>query len=130
MEKTILIDGKKVCFKSSGALPLRYKMQFGRDFFKEFFKLVPENKLNDLQKGTLTKDDIDDMDFELFYNIAWTMAKTADSEIADPITWLDGFDVFPIHEIALELQDLLLASLQQTKKKSLKGKKQQVVARK
>lgn len=117
MEKTITIDGKEVSFKSTGALPLRYKMQFGRDFFKEFFKLVPKDKIKNLEEGTLNAEDIDDMDFELFYNIAWTMAKTANSSIPDPITWLDGFDTFPIHDIVFELQDLLLMSIQQTKKK-------------
>ena len=39
MEKTITIDGKQVRFKSNGATPLRYKAQFGKDYFKEIMKL-------------------------------------------------------------------------------------------
>ena len=39
MEKTILIDGKQVTFKSTAATPLRYKRQFGKDFFADIIKL-------------------------------------------------------------------------------------------
>ena len=41
MEKTIEIDGKKVGFKTNGATPLRYKAQFGKDYFKEILKFAP-----------------------------------------------------------------------------------------
>jgi hypothetical protein len=117
MEKTIVIDGKHVSFKSTGALPLRYKMQFGKDFFKEFFKQIPKDKLSKIGDGTLTSEDIEDFDFEIFYQIAWVMAKTADASIPDLITWLDSFEEFPIADVVEETQDLLLRSLQQTKKK-------------
>ena len=39
MEKTIEIDNKKVSFKSTAATPLRYKAQFGKDFFVDIMKL-------------------------------------------------------------------------------------------
>lgn len=117
MEKTIVIDGKQVRFKSTGSLPLRYKMQFGKDFFKEFYKQVTGDKFNKVQDGTLTSEDIEDFDFEIFYKIAWVMAKTADSEIPDLLTWLDSFESFPIGDVIEETQELLLRSLQQTKKK-------------
>ncbi|MBT2736166.1 hypothetical protein [Bacillus sp. ISL-7] len=117
MEKTILIDGKQVPFKSTGALPLRYKMQFGKDFFKEFLKLIPQDKLNNVQDGRLKAEDIQDLDFELFYNITWVLAKTADPSIPDLLTWLDSFEEFPIGDIIEETQDLLMKSLQQSKKK-------------
>ena len=56
------------------------------------------------------------LDFEIFYNIIWVLAKTADKKVPDPITWLDKFDEFPLLEILPELQDLILASIK-TKKK-------------
>ena len=44
MEKTIEIDGKKIRFKTNGATPLRYKAQFGKDYFKEILKFAPLEK--------------------------------------------------------------------------------------
>ena len=113
MEKTVEIDGKQVKFKSTGATALRYKTQFRKDYLAEIMKL---STLGKLDFDNLNPDDLDHVDFEVFYNIAWAMAKTADKDIPDPLTWLDGFSVFPIAEIIPELQDLLTSSIQ-TKKK-------------
>lgn len=115
MEKIIEIDGKQVRFKSNGAVPLRYKAQFQRDFFKDLLGmgligLDFENMSQAEQIEAIRK-----IDFDLFYNIAWTFAKTADQTIPEPIEWLDGFDVFPIIEIVPQLQELLIASLMSKK---------------
>jgi hypothetical protein len=115
MEKTIEIDGKKVTFKSTGATPLRYKAQFGKDYFKEILKLAPLQKLNG-KKG-LTPDELAVLDFEVFYNISWIMAKTADPTIPEPLEWLEQFDEFPMSVVIPELQDLMVSSFQTTKKK-------------
>jgi hypothetical protein len=113
MEKTILIDGQKVRFKTNGATPLRYKAQFGKDYFKEIFKMLPLTKLN-------KKDDnpaaLESLDFDVFYNVAWIMAKTAEPTIPEPLEWLEQFDEFPIADIFPELQELMLASMQSSKK--------------
>jgi hypothetical protein len=114
MEKTITIDGKKVNFKVNGATPLRYKAQFGKDYFKEILKLAPLERLG---KKNFTPKDLEALDFEVFYNMSWIMAKTADPTIPEPIEWLETFDTFPMVEIIPELQDLLVASFQGTKKK-------------
>jgi hypothetical protein len=111
MEKTILIDGKEVRFKSTGATALRYKAQFGKDYLSEILKL---NNLNGLDLNTATS--FEGFDFEVFYNIAWVMAKTANPSIPDPITWLDEFDSFPMMDVIPELQDMLLSSIQAKKK--------------
>lgn len=113
MEKTIEIDGKKICFKSTAATPLRYKSQFGKDFFVDIMKL---SSLDGLHSKKINIEKIEKVDFEVFYNIIWVLAKTADKKIPDPITWLDRFDEFPLFEIIPEVQDLILASIQ-TKKK-------------
>jgi hypothetical protein len=115
MEKTITIDGKKVRFKSTGATPLRYKSQFGRDYFKEILKLSPLESLQN--KKNLTTEDLDILDFEVFYNISWILAKTADPTIPEPVEWLEQFDEFPIVEIVPELQDLMISSFKSSKKK-------------
>jgi hypothetical protein len=115
MEKTIEIDGKKVRFKTNGATPLRYKAQFGKDYFKEILKLAPLQKLQGDAKG-ITAEDMQHLDFEVFYNISWIMAKTADPTIPEPLEWLEQFDEFPMAVVIPELQDLMLASFQTTKK--------------
>lgn len=114
MEKTLTIDEKQVRFKSTGATPLRYKAQFHRDFFGDILKL---NSLKSISEGNEMKaGDIEQIDFDVLFNIAWVLAKTADKTIPEPFEWLDGFEEFPIVEIIMELQDLIGASLQSKKK--------------
>ena len=81
MEKTIEIDGKQVSFKSTAATPLRYKAQFGRDYFSEILKMEELTKIKKTknQAETLAK-----IDFNTFYNIIWVLAKTADKKIPEP----------------------------------------------
>ena len=114
MEKTIIIDGQKVKFKTNGATPLRYKAQFKHDFFKEILKLLP---LANMDPSQLNAERLNTLDFEVFFNMAWIMAKTADPKIPEPMEWLETFDEFPIADIIPEIQDLLLASFEGTKKK-------------
>jgi hypothetical protein len=118
MEKTLIIDGKEVKFKSNGAVPLRYKMQFGKEFFAEIVKMGALEKLGNLNKEDKENlvEAIKGLDFEVFYNIAWVFAKTADKSISDPLTWLDTFDEFPMLEIIPELQDMILSNIQSKKK--------------
>lgn len=114
MEKTIVIDGKQVRFKSTGATPLRYKAQFQKDFFVEILKL---NTLKKLKDGMdLKSEDIEHVDFDVLYNITWVMAKTADPTIPEPMDWLDTFGEFPLMDIIPKVQDLIGASLQAKKK--------------
>lgn len=113
MEKTITIDGKKVRFKSNGATPLRYKAQFGKDYFKEILKLAPLQNL----KRKIQPEDLALLDFEVFYNITWILAKTAEPTIPEPMEWLEQFDEFPMAEIIPELQEMMVASFKSSKKK-------------
>lgn len=115
MEKTIEIDGQKIRFKSTGATPLRYKAQFGKDYFAELLKM---NKLKDFDKDSDEPDyeALQNLDLEVFYNICWSLAKTADKSISEPLEWLDGFEEFPLFDILPELQDLFAQSLQGKKK--------------
>lgn len=115
MEKTIVIDGQKVRFKTNGAIPMRYKAQFGKDYFKEIFKMLPVTKLNK-KTNEIKAEDLESLDFEVFYNIAWIMAKTATPTIPEPLEWLGEFEEFPIADIFPELQELMMATLQSKKK--------------
>lgn len=110
MEKTINVCGKDVVFKSSGSLPLRYKMQFKKDFFADIINL--EKSYSDNSK---TEINFDEFDSEIVYNICWTLAKIADNCIPSPLEWLDTFDSFPLMDILPEIQDLLISSITSTK---------------
>lgn len=113
MEKTLTIDGKEVKFKSTAATPLRYKAQFGKDYFSEIMKM---GDLTKIKKDKLTYKELQKVDFETFYNIIWVLAKTANKTIPEPLEWLDGFEEFPLMDIIPEVQDLITASLQSKKK--------------
>lgn len=115
MEKTITIDGKQIPLKSTGATAIRYKAQFRKDLLSEIMKLGVLDKIANNQ-DELNYSDFEGADFEVIYNFIWILAKTADPSIPDPITWLDGFDEFPVLEIFPEVQDLLMSTIQGKKK--------------
>jgi hypothetical protein len=124
LEKTIIIDDKKVVFKTNGAVPMRYKAQFGKDYFKEILKMLPLAKTQKKKKKEdLDVEDLEALDFEVFYNVAWVMAKTADPTIPEPLEWLSSFEEFPMLEVFMEIQDLMNATLQTSKKKLPAAKK-------
>ena len=114
MEKTLTIDGRQVAFKSTGAFMLRYKAQFGRDAVQDLFKLQQAIDAD----GQIA--DVSALDLEVFYNLVWTLAKTADPTIPPPLEWLDTFGEFPLIDIIPEVVDMMFSSLTvsvQSKKK-------------
>ena len=127
MEKTITIDGKQVRLKTTAATPKRFKIQFGRDYFAELLKFA--KILEPLEKGAkkaesdgginlknISFESLSLLDFDTLYDIVWVLAKSADSSIPDPLSWLDQFDSFTISEILPEIQDLLAHSIKTEKK--------------
>ncbi|CUB51216.1 hypothetical protein BN2127_JRS10_00733 [Bacillus subtilis] len=113
MEKTITVDGQDIRLKSTGATPVRFKAQFGKDYFAQLLKLAPLGKID---MENLDPSKLDSVDFEVFYNLVWTMAKTADPKIPEPMVWLDSFDEFPIIEILEDIQDMIASTIQSKKK--------------
>ena len=118
MEKTLVIDGQEVKFKSTGATPIRYKAQFQRDYFVDILKMRNIIKEENQKAEDITEQDIESFDFEVFYRIAWVLAKTADKDVPDLLTWLDSFDSFPIVDVMTDLIEIIAASVQ-SKKKSM-----------
>lgn len=108
MEKTLNIDGKDVKFKSTAGTLMRYRMNFGRDLIKDIAKL--EKRYKSVESG---EDEFEIYDLEMFEKIAWSMAKTADNNIADIENWLDEFESFSIMVILPEIMDLLIANMKQ-----------------
>ena len=109
MEKIINIDGRDIRLKSNAALLLRYKMQFGKDALGAIMKMDEATKSD----GII---DADKLDTEVFYNLLWVMAKTAEPGIAPPLEWFGEFESIPFNETVQTISELLQACLQ-TKKK-------------
>lgn len=109
MEKILNIDGRNVKFKSTGAFLLRYKSQFNRDALQDIFRLQDAVDLE-----TRELKNIEALDLEVFYNIVWTLAKTADSSIDPPLEWLDTFSEFPLMDIIPELIEMIFSCIKST----------------
>lgn len=118
MEKTLTIDDKEVTFKSTAGTVRRYRNQFGQDFFADIVKMYPlmQTLSSGVDMDKMSPEDLKQLDFSAFENIAWALAKTADNSIKSPDAWFDDFDIFPIAEVLPEIQDLIFHSLQGKKK--------------
>jgi hypothetical protein len=118
METTLTIDNKQVTFKSTAGTVRRYRNQFGQDFFADIVKMYPLMKTlsSGAEMDKLAYEDMKQLDFSAFENIAWALAKTADNSIKSPDAWFDDFDSFPIADILPEIQELIFHSLQGKKK--------------
>lgn len=114
MEKTLTIDNKQVKFKTNGGLIRRYRHQFGRDFFQDLGKMAVIEGLEDGEE--LSPELLQAIDFEVFENITWMLAKIADPDIPDVLEWMEAFDEFPIVDILPEIMDMIAVSLQGKKK--------------
>ena len=115
MEKEILVGGKKVKMRASALIPRLYRFRFQRDIIKDIVGLkkayskaaeLPEDATEEQKEAA----QLSAIDLTIFENVAYVMAKHADSSIPDtPEEWLDGFEMFSIYEVLpkiLELWDL------------------------
>lgn len=101
-EKTVLISGKEVRFRSSAAIPQLYRIKFKRDIFKDLTKLKKSYK-GKTDEGE--KMQIEDL--EIFENVAYIMAYHADHSIPGTIDdWLDEFEMFSIYQVLPEILEL------------------------
>ena len=100
--KKIEIDGKEVAFKASAAIPRIYRLKFQRDIYKDLHSL--EKAIGDSKEEN---SNLDMFSLEMFENIAYIMAKHADSSIPDtPQEWLDNFNTFSIYQVLPQLIEL------------------------
>ena len=107
LEKTILVSGKEVRFRSSAAVPRLYRIKFKRDIFKDL------SKLESTYKGkTDDGEELQIEDLEIFENVAYIMAWHADPTIPGTIEeWLDEFEMFSIYRVLPEILELWGANL-------------------
>ena len=102
IRKDIEIDGQKVAFKASAAIPRIYRLKFQRDIYKDL--AVLEKSIGDVKEES---SNLDMFSLEMFENIAFIMAKHADPSIPDtPEEWLDNFNTFSIYQVLPQLIEL------------------------
>ena len=119
MTRKIEIDGKEVLFRASAAIPRIYRIKFHRDIYKDLSALEKAIDKNSEEGSTL-----DTFSLEMIENIAYIMAKHADSTIPDtPEEWLDEFNTFSIYQVLPKLIELWGLNVQTdvTAKKNLAG---------
>lgn len=122
MEKTLVIDGRQVSFKSTAGIGYRYFEQFGTEYIVDMMKLedfietarldtteiiAPNGKTVAVQRFA---GDRSKVNMQVMYNIVWVLAKTADNSIPDPLTWYDSFENFDVSVVFAELQELIAAN--------------------
>ena len=108
LTKTITIDDKEVTFKASAAIPRIYRVKFNRDIYKDLAELEKATS-----KGNEGASNLDMFSLEMFENIAYVMAKHADSSVPDsPEEWLDEFNTFSIYQVLPEIIKLWGLNLQ------------------
>ena len=101
-EKTVLVSGKEVRFRSSAAIPRLYRIKFKRDIFKDLSKLEASYKSKSDDGEELQIEDL-----EIFENVAYIMAFHADPTIPGTIEeWLDEFEMFSIYQVLPEILEL------------------------
>ena len=102
MTRTIEIDGQQVPFRASAAIPRIYRMRFHRDIYKDLATLEKA-----VGKDREDESHLDLFSLEMFENIAYVMARHADSSIPDtPEEWLDGFNTFSIYQVLPKIIEL------------------------
>lgn len=103
--KKIEIDGKAVAFKASAAIPRIYRIKFQRDIYKDLSAL--EKAIGEDSGNSEDVSSLDMFSLEMFENIAYVMAKHADSSIPDnPEDWLDEFNTFSIYQVLPKIIEL------------------------
>lgn len=127
LTKNIEIDGKKVLFAASAAIPRIYRIQFKRDIFQDMAKIEKSvKKSQDKQReNQVSESDIPIEDLEMFENVAFVMAKHAAQKKGQEFPenvydWLDQFNTFSIYTILPEIVKLWNLN-QQTQAESKKN---------
>ena len=88
-EKTVLVSGKEVRFRSSAAIPRLSKLEASY-----------KGKSDDGEELQIE-------DLEIFENVAYIMAFHADPTIPGTIEeWLDEFEMFSIYQVLPEILEL------------------------
>lgn len=95
---TVKIDNKEVEMSNAFAWMFKYKSQFKED--PAAFLVPAFGKVAEDPTGMTAFAEIG---FTRLSNMAWAMAKTANKNVPDPITWVNSFETFNVLDFAGEI---------------------------
>lgn len=109
MERTVEVNGKKIKLKATNQTPFIYRRYFRKDFFQELsraFNNIPTNlnMNNDMDRQLISEN----INTRFFYELVWTLAKTANRKIPKMKEWLQNVPEASILEIAIDASDLVI----------------------
>lgn len=110
MQKTIMIDGKAVEFRSTAAIPRLYRIKFGRDVFVDTArvkKAIEAERKRQKEDGT-DASMLPPEALYIFENLAYIMAKHASgTSVPDNVEeWFEGFSTFSIYEVFPQIMEM------------------------
>lgn len=113
MERTVTIDGKKVRFRASAAIPRLYRLRYKRDILVDMQRIQTEMSKSKANASTIPVEAL-----TLFESIAHIMARHADPDRVpkDINDWLDQFGTFSIYQVFPVVQKLWADNLKQLNK--------------
>lgn len=118
MEKVIKVGDREVAFKATGATLRIYRQMFTRDLLVDIQSL--QEAISEAQKK---KKPLNASILEIFENVAYVMARQADSSIpSTPDEWLDGFDMLDIYQVLPQIVELWGVNMQTTSESKKKAK--------
>lgn len=110
MDKTIVIAGRQVTFRKTGGTVLRYKRQFGREFFSDLEKILAMRKaISSAGDKNQRAQIVLRSETEWMYDILYIMAQQADTSITNELSWLDTFDEFDVWAVFSDIMPMLIA---------------------
>ena len=139
MIKNIKIEDKEILLSNNTVWAMIYRNQFGHDIVSTLTPVVAsltdmiggffegsgkdgEVHLEDVAKA-IDGDRIIDaiahlsgLEFVDIINITWAMAKAADGDIPDPVTWVTELEIFPVDIIGPEVVKLAAQGFVSSKK--------------
>ena len=113
MKKTIVLGQQELTLVSSGATPIFYRNEFGRDFFADFTKFLEfATQASEAETDTDKMKLIMDPDnIQLVQRMAYVYAKNADQNIKPIEQWFAEFEEFPVFDVLGDLVDLAMTSI-------------------
>lgn len=109
MNKTIQTpSGKEVRLSNAAAFLIVYKNQFNREPLKDIIKIQKSFSVSESKDST---EALANVELEHLYNIAWALAKLADSKIGTPLDFYSKNDDFIPLDHADEILTMAIESL-------------------
>lgn len=127
MKKTLTIDNQEVGFDFNMSTFIVFKSQTGVDMLPILTQLTSEllkgtedlfeegKDITTYDVGTILEN-VYSVEMVDLLNFVWSMAKTNDPQIQEPVKWFSQFEKFELIDVLQELLEIVLPSMLSTKK--------------